>query len=58
MTVAPAALASCSVKIETPPVPSSTTTEPGPTSAARSAFQAVLPALGKVEAAIRASERC
>ncbi|WP_181181989.1 MULTISPECIES: hypothetical protein [unclassified Mesorhizobium] len=46
------------MKIETPPVPSSTTTEPGPTSAARSAFQAVVPALGKVEAAIRASERC
>jgi len=47
----PAACASCSATIDTPPVPSSTTVEPGarPPSA-NSAFHAVMPAHDSVDA--------
>ncbi len=46
ITVAPLALANCSAKMLTPPVPSSTTTEPGRVDAGRTAFHAVVAAIG------------
>jgi hypothetical protein len=52
MTRAPAALASCNANSATPPVPRTSTSLSGPTPPARSAFHAVVAAMGRVAASV------